>query len=175
MDSARFEHIPVEIGVTNEQPTDTLQRPSICCLSPWVWLIIVKKSGIEKIVLGMSGGIDSAVCAAIACDAAGPENVLGLAMPSRHSSDHSIEPQKGNCKPARNGIANIVINDIHSRVDKIVGHELNSDILWRKRICKPGSGALCGCSQCGSDGHRHGETNELAMGYCTLYGDMNSG
>ena len=42
----------------------------------------------------MSGGIDSAVCAAIACEAVGAGNVLGLAMPSRHSSDHSIEDAK---------------------------------------------------------------------------------
>ena len=48
------------------------------------------KSGLSSVVLGMSGGIDSAVTAAIAARALGPENVVGISMPSRHSSNHSI-------------------------------------------------------------------------------------
>ena len=50
-----------------------------------------RKSGISSIVLGLSGGIDSAVAACVAAAAVGPENVTGIAMPSRHSSQHSID------------------------------------------------------------------------------------
>ena len=50
-----------------------------------------RKSGITSVVLGLSGGIDSAVAACVAVAALGPQNVTGLAMPSRHSSRHSID------------------------------------------------------------------------------------
>ena len=50
-----------------------------------------RKSGIQSIVLGLSGGIDSAVAACVAAAAVGPSNVTGIAMPSRHSSQHSID------------------------------------------------------------------------------------
>jgi NAD+ synthase (glutamine-hydrolysing) len=49
----------------------------------------VRKNGFSSVVLGLSGGIDSAVCAAIAVDAFGPENVVGVSMPSVYSSEHS--------------------------------------------------------------------------------------
>jgi NAD+ synthase (glutamine-hydrolysing) len=51
----------------------------------------VLKNGFHKVVLGLSGGIDSSLVAAIAADALGPENVTGVAMPTRYSSEHSIE------------------------------------------------------------------------------------
>lgn len=50
----------------------------------------VRKNGFSKVVLGLSGGIDSALVAAIAADACGAQNVIGVAMPSQHSSDHSV-------------------------------------------------------------------------------------
>ena len=53
-----------------------------------------RKSNISKIVLGLSGGIDSAVAACVAAEAVGPENVLGIAMPSRFSSQHSLDDAK---------------------------------------------------------------------------------
>ena len=53
-----------------------------------------QKSGIERIVLGLSGGIDSAVAACVAAEAVGAENVLGISMPSRFSSQHSINDAK---------------------------------------------------------------------------------
>ena len=49
------------------------------------------KQGFQKVVIGMSGGIDSALTAAIACDALGPQNVIGVRMPSRHTSAESLE------------------------------------------------------------------------------------
>ncbi|CAM5730355.1 Glutamine-dependent NAD(+) synthetase [Streptomyces tendae] len=49
----------------------------------------VRKNGFRSVLIGLSGGIDSALVAAIACDAVGPENVYGVSMPSKYSSDHS--------------------------------------------------------------------------------------
>ena len=51
----------------------------------------VLKNGFQKVVLGLSGGIDSSLTATIAADALGPENVTGVAMPTRYSSSHSLE------------------------------------------------------------------------------------
>ncbi|HEV2476317.1 MAG TPA: nitrilase-related carbon-nitrogen hydrolase, partial [Candidatus Dormibacteraeota bacterium] len=51
----------------------------------------MRKQGFEKVVVGMSGGVDSALTAAIACDALGPQNVIGVRMPSRHTSAESLE------------------------------------------------------------------------------------
>ena len=49
----------------------------------------VQKNGFKQVTMGLSGGIDSTLVAAIAADALGPENVIGVSMPSRYSSDHS--------------------------------------------------------------------------------------
>src|SRR6184192_2182484 len=51
----------------------------------------MRKQGFSKVVIGMSGGVDSALTAAIACDALGPENVIGVRMPSRHTSSESLD------------------------------------------------------------------------------------
>src|SRR5439155_17026362 len=51
----------------------------------------MRKQGFEKVVIGMSGGVDSALTAAIACDALGARNVIGVRMPSRHTSTESLE------------------------------------------------------------------------------------
>ena len=136
------------------------------------------KSGIGKIVLGMSGGIDSAVCAAIACDAVGPENVLGLAMPSRHSSDHSIEDAKATAEALGMELQILPINEIHSSVDETLDDELNSGYAVAKENLQSrirGTLVMGAANARGAMAIATGNKSELAMGYCTLYGDMNGG
>ena len=136
------------------------------------------KSGIGKIVLGMSGGIDSAVCAAIACDAVGSENVLGLAMPSRHSSDHSIEDAKTTAEVLGMELQVLPINDIHSSVDETLENELNSGNPVAKENLQSrirGTLVMGAANARGAMAIATGNKSELAMGYCTLYGDMNGG
>ena len=136
------------------------------------------KSGIGKIVLGMSGGIDSAVCAAIACDAVGSENVLGLAMPSRHSSDHSIEDAKTTAEVLGMELQILPINDIHSSVDETLDDELKSGHPVAKENLQSrirGTLVMGAANARGAMAIATGNKSELAMGYCTLYGDMNGG
>ena len=137
-----------------------------------------RKSGIGKIVLGMSGGIDSAVCAAIACDAVGADNVLGLAMPSRHSSDHSIEDAKATAEALGMELHVMPINDIHASVDGTLQSELDSGHPVAKENLQSrirGTLVMGAANARGAMAIATGNKSELAMGYCTLYGDMNGG
>ncbi len=81
-------------GVTSLQPADTIHHPLDTPLIHQALLLGIRdyfaKSGFTKAVVGLSGGIDSAVVAALACEALGPENVMAVLMPSVYSSDHSI-------------------------------------------------------------------------------------
>lgn len=137
-----------------------------------------RKSNIEKIVLGMSGGIDSAVCAAIACQALGPENVLGLSMPSRHSSEHSIQDAKATARTLGMELQVMPITDIHEAADVSLGDELASgnpvaaeNVQARIR----GMLVMGAANARGAMSIATGNKSELAMGYCTLYGDMCGG
>ncbi len=137
-----------------------------------------RKSGIERIVLGMSGGIDSAVCAAIACQAIGADNVVGLAMPSRHSSQHSIDDAKATADALGMELQTHPIEGIHVAVESALteelatGHPVASENLQAR---------IRGTLVMGVANARQamaiatGNKSELAMGYCTLYGDMNGG
>ena len=69
-----------------DDPTESIHGALVCGLRDYV-----RKCGFRKVVLGLSGGIDSAVVAALAAEAVGPENVLGVTMPSPYSSEGSIE------------------------------------------------------------------------------------
>ncbi|MDG1524889.1 MAG: NAD(+) synthase, partial [Candidatus Thalassarchaeaceae archaeon] len=137
-----------------------------------------RKSGIGKIVLGMSGGIDSAVSAAIACQALGAENVLGLAMPSRHSSDHSIEDAKATAEALGMELQILPINDIHESVDETLQGELDDGNPVAKENLQArirGTLVMGAANARGAMAIATGNKSELAMGYCTLYGDMNGG
>ena len=137
-----------------------------------------RKSGIGKIVLGMSGGIDSAVSAAIACQALGAENVLGLAMPSRHSSDHSIQDAKATAEALGMELQILPINDIHESVDETLQGELDAGNPVAKENLQArirGTLVMGAANARGAMAIATGNKSELAMGYCTLYGDMNGG
>ena len=126
----------------------------------------------------MSGGIDSAVCAAIACQAVGAENVLGLAMPSRHSSDHSIEDAKATAEALGMELQILPINEIHESVDESLQNELDAGHPVAKENLQSrirGALVMGAANARGAMAIATGNKSELAMGYCTLYGDMNGG
>ncbi|RUA03070.1 MAG: NAD+ synthase [Candidatus Poseidoniales archaeon] len=137
-----------------------------------------RKSGIERIVLGMSGGVDSSVCAAIACRAVGAENVLGLAMPSRHSSAHSLADAEATAEALGIELQEHSIKELHALTEKELAEELDAgDPVARENVQARLRGMLVMAlaNARGSMALATGNKSELAMGYCTLYGDMVGG
>ncbi|HAX79989.1 MAG TPA: NAD+ synthase [Cyanobacteria bacterium UBA11372] len=139
----------------------------------------VRKCGFSKIVLGLSGGIDSALVAAIASAAIGKENVLGVLMPSPYSSDHSV---KDALKLAENlGIQTQIlpIGDLMQVYDKSLEALFagTSFGIAEENIQSRIRGNLL-MAIANKFGHlliSTGNKSEMAVGYCTLYGDMNGG
>ena len=137
-----------------------------------------RKSGITSLVLGMSGGIDSAVCTVIAARAVGPANVLGLSMPSRHSSQHSIDDAVATAEALGIEMLSIPINELHDEAEEALAEELDSgDPVAAENLQARIRGMLVmGVANArGSMAVATGNKSELAVGYCTLYGDMNGG
>jgi NAD+ synthase/NAD+ synthase (glutamine-hydrolysing) len=138
-----------------------------------------RKTRFRQVLLGLSGGVDSALTAAIATDALGPENVLGVLMPSSYSSAGSVDDS---LELARNlGIRALTlpIAGIMGTYDAVLadafrGREADvteENIQSRIR----GSLLMALSNKFGSLLLTTGNKSELAVGYCTLYGDMNGG
>jgi NAD+ synthase (glutamine-hydrolysing) len=138
-----------------------------------------RKNGFASCVVGLSGGIDSSLTAVVASDAVGPENVLGVAMPSRYSSAGSLEDAK---ELATNlGIDFIVvpINDVHEAflgtlAEPFRGRE--PDVTEENLQSRVRGTILMALSN--KFGHlvlTTGNKSELAAGYSTLYGDLAGG
>jgi len=138
-----------------------------------------RKTRFGKVLLGLSGGIDSALTASIAADAMGPENVLGVMMPSGYSSAGSVEDSQ---EVARNlGIqtAKLPIAGIMETYDGVLAETFRGrkpdvteeNIQSRIR----GSLLMALSNKFGSLLLTTGNKSEMAVGYCTLYGDMNGG
>jgi NAD+ synthase (glutamine-hydrolysing) len=138
-----------------------------------------RKTRFRNVLLGLSGGIDSALTAAIAADAMGPENVLGVLMPSKYSSGGSVDDS---LELARNlGIRTITlaISDIMGAYDATLTDAFRGrepDVAEENIQSRIRGGLLMALSnKFGSLLLTTGNKSELAVGYCTLYGDMNGG
>ncbi len=139
------------------------------------------KSGFTDCVLGLSGGIDSALAAYIAAQAVGPDHVHGLMMPSRFSSEHSVADAvklADNIGMDKQLIAIDAVHRAYETLD-IVGPELLgapagiADQNLQARI--RGATVMIRSNHHGWLPLATGNKSELAMGYCTLYGDMAGG
>ena len=137
------------------------------------------KTGFRKAIVGLSGGIDSALTAVVAADALGPENVLGITMPSRYSSGGSVDDS---AELARNlGIEfwEIPIEPAHTAftdmlAERFAGTEPNvaeENVQARIR----GNVLMTVSNKFGWIVLTTGNKSEMAMGYATLYGDMAGG
>jgi NAD+ synthase/NAD+ synthase (glutamine-hydrolysing) len=138
-----------------------------------------RKTRFHKVLLGLSGGIDSALTAAIAADAMGPENVLGVMMPSRYSSQGSLDDS---VELARNlGIKTMLlpISDIMKTYDGVLADAfagLQPDVTEENIQSRIRGNLLMALSnKFGSLLLTTGNKSEMSVGYCTLYGDMNGG
>ena len=131
------------------------------------------KNGFKSVVLGLSGGIDSAVCAAIAADAIGAENVYGISMPSVYSSDHS----KSDAQDAAERIGcNYFTVPIEPMVDAFESELQFSGVASENLQARVRGVILMGLSN--QHGHltlTTGNKTELAVGYSTIYGDSVGG
>ncbi|MEU1025678.1 NAD+ synthase [Streptomyces sp. NPDC005904] len=127
------------------------------------------KNGFSSVLIGLSGGIDSAITAAIACDALGAGNVYGVAMPSRYSSDHSIGDAE---ELARRTGLNFRTVPIAPMFDAYMG-SLGLTGLAEENLQSRLRGTML-MALSNQEGHivlAPGNKSELAVGYSTLYGD----
>ncbi len=139
----------------------------------------LRKLGFQKVVIGLSGGIDSAVVACIAVHALGRENVLGVFMPSRFSSPSSISDAEALAKNL--GIETLLIpieRPFQVFLDLLEPHFGNRafDVTEENMQARIRGTILMSLSN--KFGHivlSTGNKSEVAMGYCTLYGDMVGG
>lgn len=133
----------------------------------------VRKNGFRSVVLGLSGGIDSAVVATIAADAIGAENVYGISMPSKYSSDHSMDDA---AVLAKNLGCNLETIAIESMV-KAFESSLELGSLASENLQARMRGVIL-MAESNNDGHltlTTGNKSELAVGYSTIYGDSVGG
>ncbi len=142
-----------------------------------------RKTGFKSCVLGLSGGIDSALTACIAAAALGPANVLGVGLPGRFSSAGSIDDARD--LATRLGVRWQVmpIEGPHAAVESVLGP------MWRSIGASAEAGVteeniqsrirglllMAVSNKTGAILLTTGNKSELAVGYCTLYGDMNGG
>lgn len=133
----------------------------------------VTKNGFHSVLIGLSGGIDSALVAALAVDALGPERVHGVLMPSKYSSGHSVEDAE---ELARNTGLGAQLVRIESMVDAYMGELELTGLAEENLQARVRGTTLMALSN--QDGHlvlATGNKSELACGYSTLYGDAVGG
>jgi NAD+ synthase (glutamine-hydrolysing) len=139
----------------------------------------VRKCGFRTVVIGLSGGIDSALTAAVAAAALGPENVLGVAMPSRYSSDHSREDAAALARNLGVGFREVSIEPMHAaflaELARVRGQELGDLAEQNVQARIRGQILMALSNDTGGLVLSTGNKSELAVGYCTLYGDMAGG
>lgn len=133
----------------------------------------VVKNGFSSVILGLSGGIDSAVTAAIAADALGAKKVFGIALPSQYSSEHSL----GDASDLAKRVAlNFRVIHIQSMVDAFLNTLGLIGLAEENVQARVRGTTLMGLSN--QEGHlvlATGNKSELAVGYSTLYGDAVGG
>ena len=139
----------------------------------------VSKNNFEKVLIGLSGGIDSALTATIAVDALGSDNVIGVALPSKYNTEESLVDAK---LLAENldiefkvveieEIVNIFRNTLKESVNEELGQTTDENIQSRVR----GNILMALSNQTGAMVVSTGNKSEMAVGYSTLYGDLAGG
>jgi NAD+ synthase (glutamine-hydrolysing) len=136
----------------------------------------VHKTGFNKVTIGLSGGVDSALVAALATQALGPENVLCVGMPSRYSSEHSVDDARRLCE---NLGVRFEVSSIEPQFQAFLdqleplfegrGPDVTEENIQARirgvnlmALSNKFGGLVLAC----------GNKSEIAVGYCTLYGDM---
>lgn len=132
--------------------------------------------GVRRAVLGLSGGIDSAVVAVLAAQALGPENVLGVAMPGPYSSEGSVRDAVALAEALGTELRTVPITGIHDALLAALAPSFAgrpADVAEENLQARARGTVLMGIAN--KDARlllTTGNKSELAVGYCTLYGDM---
>jgi len=139
----------------------------------------VHKCGFRAVVVGLSGGIDSALTACLAAVALGPAGVLGVAMPSRYSSSHSREDAEELARNLGIRFQEISIEPMHAaflaEIERTTGKPLGDLAEQNVQARIRGQILMAISNDTGGLVLSTGNKSELAVGYCTLYGDMAGG
>jgi NAD+ synthase (glutamine-hydrolysing) len=173
-DGNRQEISSTQVAISPQQPAEEIWSALVLGVQDYA-----HKCGFKQVVLGLSGGIDSALVAAIAAEALGSANVLGVLMPSPYSSDHSISDalalaQNLGIETQTIPIALLMEGFNHSLASLFVGTEsglAEENIQARIR----GNLLMAIANKFGRLLISTGNKSEVAVGYCTLYGDMSGG
>src|SRR2546423_8608582 len=172
--------VDLECGVRDEtclpgDDIETIRRALVLGVRDYA-----RKNRFRAAVLGLSGGIDSGVVAAIACEALGAENVLGVMMPSPFSSRRSVEDSVALGKNFRMPVVERPITSAFEVLTKELGlnaPKRGGDSLAAENLQSRLRGNIL-MTFSNAEGRlllSTGNKSELALGYCTLYGDTNGG
>ena len=139
----------------------------------------VHKCGFTRAIIGLSGGIDSALTAAVAVDALGPENVIGVGMPGPYSSQGSIDDARELANNLKIRFEVLSIDDIYQAARNTLAPMFAgmAEDVTEENIQSRARGLLLMAisNKFGALVLSTGNKSELAVGYCTLYGDMVGG
>ena len=139
----------------------------------------IRKCGFQKVLIGLSGGIDSSITAAIAVDAVGAANVIGVSMPGPYSSEHSLTDAREMARSLGIRYEVSAITEVYTVFEKVlqplfVGYA--RDVTEENLQARLRGVTLMALSnKFGAMVLTTGNKSELAVGYCTLYGDMCGG
>ena len=139
----------------------------------------VRKNGFKKVLIGLSGGIDSALTAAIAVDALGQENVVGVTMPSQYTSGETLTDAERLAENLHIELITAPIKEIYQSyldAEKTILDNAKHGIAHENMQARIRGNILMALSnQFGWLVLTTGNKSEIAVGYCTLYGDMAGG
>ncbi len=139
----------------------------------------ITKCGFRRVLIGLSGGIDSSLTAAIAVDAVGAENVVGVGMPGPYSSEHSVTDARDMAKNFGIRFEVVSIGNVYHEFLRTLDPVFNGaprDVTEENLQARlRGVTLMAFSNKWGALVLTTGNKSELAVGYCTLYGDMCGG